>query len=122
GPGRHRSRRRGGDGERPAGAGLLLDPLPHRRAHGQPPRAPGQPREGRRWRTTGGRQPGRPGLRVLRGAREAAARDRARDGGEAVVEKGLSAGERVVTDGQLRLVPGVKVEPKEAAPTPATTS
>lgn len=35
-------------------------------------------------------------------------------GGQAVVEKGLSAGERVVTDGQLRLVPGAKVEIKEA--------
>ncbi len=35
-------------------------------------------------------------------------------GGQAVVETGLSAGERVVTDGQLRLVPGAKVEIKEA--------
>ena len=42
--------------------------------------------------------------------------------GEAVVEKGLSAGERVVTDGQLRLVPGARVEPRTAAPTPAATS
>ncbi len=31
---------------------------------------------------------------------------------EAVIEKGLSAGETVVTDGQLRLVPGAKVEIK----------
>lgn len=31
---------------------------------------------------------------------------------ESVVEKGLEAGEKVVTDGQLRLVPGVKVEVK----------
>jgi multidrug efflux system membrane fusion protein len=31
---------------------------------------------------------------------------------EAVIEKGVSAGERVVTDGQLRLVPGAKVEIK----------
>jgi multidrug efflux system membrane fusion protein len=27
-------------------------------------------------------------------------------GGDSVIEKGLTAGERVVTDGQLRLVPG----------------
>jgi multidrug efflux system membrane fusion protein len=33
-------------------------------------------------------------------------------GKESVIEKGLQAGERVVTDGQLRLVPGVKVEIK----------
>jgi multidrug efflux system membrane fusion protein len=32
--------------------------------------------------------------------------------GETVVEKGLAAGERVVTDGQLRLAPGTKVEIK----------
>jgi multidrug efflux system membrane fusion protein len=44
------------------------------------------------------------------------------EGGEAVVEKGLSAGERVVTDGQLRLVPGTRVEPRTASPTPAATS
>jgi multidrug efflux system membrane fusion protein len=36
-------------------------------------------------------------------------------GGEAVVEKGVVAGEQVVTDGQLRLVPGATVEPKLAA-------
>lgn len=30
--------------------------------------------------------------------------------GESVIEKGLHPGERVVTDGQLRLVPGAKVE------------
>jgi len=34
-------------------------------------------------------------------------------GGEAVVEKGLTPGEQVVTDGQLRLMPGAKVEIKE---------
>jgi len=33
-------------------------------------------------------------------------------GGETVVEKGMQAGERVVTDGQLRLVPGARVEIK----------
>jgi len=33
--------------------------------------------------------------------------------GEAVVEAGLAAGEQVVTDGQLRLVPGARVEIKE---------
>ncbi len=32
---------------------------------------------------------------------------------ETVVEKGLQAGEQVVTDGQLRLVPGAKVQIKE---------
>ncbi len=42
--------------------------------------------------------------------------------GEAVVEKGLAAGERVVTDGQLRLVPGARVDPRTPAPTPGTTS
>jgi multidrug efflux system membrane fusion protein len=33
-------------------------------------------------------------------------------GGETVVEKGLQPGERVVTDGQLRLIPGSKVDIK----------
>jgi membrane fusion protein, multidrug efflux system len=41
--------------------------------------------------------------------------DRSTDG-QAVISKGLAAGEQVVTDGQLRLVPGVtKVELKQAA-------
>jgi hypothetical protein len=31
------------------------------------------------------------------------------------VQKGLVVGERVVTDGQLRLVPGAKVQIKQAA-------
>ena len=35
-------------------------------------------------------------------------------GTETVVDKGLQAGETVVTDGQLRLVPGAKVEVKNA--------
>ena len=35
--------------------------------------------------------------------------------GEAVIDKGLSAGEQVVTDGQLRLVPGARVQLKEAS-------
>ena len=34
--------------------------------------------------------------------------------GHTVVEEGLSAGETVVTDGQLRLVPGARIEAKEA--------
>jgi multidrug efflux system membrane fusion protein len=39
------------------------------------------------------------------------------DGPNTVIAKGLVAGERVVTDGQLRLVPGTRVEIKsEAAP------
>ena len=33
-------------------------------------------------------------------------------GGDSVIEKGIVAGETVVTDGQLRLVPGVKVQVK----------
>ncbi|HUT55852.1 MAG TPA: efflux RND transporter periplasmic adaptor subunit [bacterium] len=44
-------------------------------------------------------------------------------GGETVIEKGLSAGEQVVTDGQLRLTDGAKVMVKgaarEASPEPA---
>jgi multidrug efflux system membrane fusion protein len=35
--------------------------------------------------------------------------------GQLIVQKGLSAGERIVTDGQLRLVPGSKVQIKQAA-------
>jgi multidrug efflux system membrane fusion protein len=35
---------------------------------------------------------------------------------ETIVTKGLNAGERIVTDGQLRLVPGSKVEVKGAKP------
>jgi len=31
-------------------------------------------------------------------------------GGQAVIDKGLQVGETVVTDGQVRLVPGVKVQ------------
>jgi multidrug efflux system membrane fusion protein len=38
----------------------------------------------------------------------------ARVGPETVVDRGLEPGERVVTDGQLRLVPGAKVEIKTA--------
>ena len=34
--------------------------------------------------------------------------------GQSVIDKGLGPGERVVTDGQLRLVPGSKVQIKEA--------
>jgi multidrug efflux system membrane fusion protein len=35
---------------------------------------------------------------------------------EMVIEQGLKAGERIVTDGQLRLVPGARVEPKPGRP------
>jgi membrane fusion protein, multidrug efflux system len=35
--------------------------------------------------------------------------------GLVIVQKGLAAGERIVTDGQLRLVPGSKVQIKQAA-------
>jgi len=37
-----------------------------------------------------------------------------------VIEKGLTAGQNVVTDGQLRLVPGARVEIKTGAAPPAT--
>ncbi len=36
--------------------------------------------------------------------------------GLTAIDKGLEAGERVVTDGQLRLVPGAKVQAREARP------
>ena len=39
----------------------------------------------------------------------------ARLGPETIVEGGLRAGERVVTDGQLRLVPGTRIEAKPAS-------
>jgi multidrug efflux system membrane fusion protein len=44
--------------------------------------------------------------------------------GQVIVQKGLAVGERIVTDGQLRLVPGAKVQVRQAAagvvaPTPA---
>jgi len=47
----------------------------------------------------------------------------ASDGGDVVIASGVRAGERVVTDGQLRLLPGTRVEVKPAtpAPTPAPT-
>jgi multidrug efflux system membrane fusion protein len=35
-------------------------------------------------------------------------------GSETVIDKGLQAGEKVVTDGQIRLMPGSKVQIKEA--------
>jgi multidrug efflux system membrane fusion protein len=42
--------------------------------------------------------------------------------GETVVEKGLQAGETVVTDGQLRLAPKVKVVVKSSADSAASTN
>ena len=39
-------------------------------------------------------------------------------GSDTVIEKGLQPGEKVVTDGQLRLVPGAKVEVKEPLTSP----
>jgi multidrug efflux system membrane fusion protein len=42
-------------------------------------------------------------------------------GGRAVIRQGLTAGERVVTDGQLRLVPGNKVEFRAAINSPGTS-
>jgi len=40
--------------------------------------------------------------------------------GQTVIDKGLSQGEQIVTDGQLRLVPGSKVELKQAVGTPSS--
>jgi multidrug efflux system membrane fusion protein len=40
------------------------------------------------------------------------------DGLDSVIAKGIRSGERVVTDGQLRLIPGVSVEIKPAGPAP----
>jgi multidrug efflux system membrane fusion protein len=39
-----------------------------------------------------------------------------------VIEKGLAAGQMVVTDGQLRLVPGARVEIKPGASAPAEST
>jgi membrane fusion protein, multidrug efflux system len=41
--------------------------------------------------------------------------------GSVIVEKGVEAGERVVTDGQIRLVPGAKVELKPPVTAPSPT-
>jgi membrane fusion protein, multidrug efflux system len=41
------------------------------------------------------------------------------DGRDVVITSGLKAGERVVTDGQLRLVPGARVDVKPGAPSAA---
>lgn len=38
---------------------------------------------------------------------------------ETIVEKGLAPGERVVTEGQIRLVPGARVDIKSSAPPPS---
>jgi multidrug efflux system membrane fusion protein len=46
--------------------------------------------------------------------------DRSTDG-QAVISKGLAPGERVVTDGQLRLVPGSKVELKQPGASASTS-
>jgi multidrug efflux system membrane fusion protein len=45
-------------------------------------------------------------------------------GGQSIIDAGLKPGERVVTDGQLRLVPGSRVEIKQsiAPATPTKTS
>jgi multidrug efflux system membrane fusion protein len=45
---------------------------------------------------------------------------RATQGPDAVLDRGVQAGERVVTDGQLRLVPGSRVEIKPAPEAPGT--
>jgi multidrug efflux system membrane fusion protein len=37
-------------------------------------------------------------------------------GADIIVDQGLNAGERVVTDGQLRLVPGARIEARERRP------
>jgi multidrug efflux system membrane fusion protein len=41
------------------------------------------------------------------------------DGQDSIIASGLARGERVVTDGQLRLLPGARVEIKTSAPAPA---
>jgi multidrug efflux system membrane fusion protein len=43
-------------------------------------------------------------------------------GGDTVIGSGLSAGETVVTDGQLRLTPGIKVTIKSSDATPGTSA
>src|SRR2546422_1296581 len=43
-------------------------------------------------------------------------------GAETIIEQGLRAGERVVTDGQLRLVPGAKVEIRDRKSTRLNSS
>ena len=43
------------------------------------------------------------------------------DGDLAAVAGDINAGERVVTDGQLRLAPGVRVKARETGPTNADT-
>ncbi len=40
--------------------------------------------------------------------------------GETVVQKGLTPGERVVTEGQIRLIPGARVDIKSSGPSPAS--
>jgi multidrug efflux system membrane fusion protein len=40
------------------------------------------------------------------------------DAGRTVLSEGVKPGDRVVTDGQLRLAPGVKVDVKTAPGTP----
>jgi membrane fusion protein, multidrug efflux system len=40
------------------------------------------------------------------------------DAGRAVLSEGVKLGDKVVTDGQLRLAPGVKVDVKNAGETP----
>jgi multidrug efflux system membrane fusion protein len=42
-------------------------------------------------------------------------------GGDTVIQKGLQPGETVVTDGQLRLAPGAKVEIKTGLTNPQET-
>jgi len=39
--------------------------------------------------------------------------------GQSIIQQGLAAGERIVTDGQLRLVPGSKVQIRDATAPPA---
>jgi len=39
---------------------------------------------------------------------------------ETIVKKGIAAGDRVVTEGQIRLVPGARVDIKSSAPSAAS--
>ena len=55
-------------------------------------------------------------MRWLHSGRLPSGRVRRQLEGQTVIESGVAAGERVVTEGQLRLAPGTKVDIKGAKP------